>query len=116
MDYQRETDHSRCNIGINYSMNNIYYYHRAGTPPLNPLIPIFKVSNGDYTLNMVYIILSYTYLFEKFNFRIIIDNMTPIVTSNNTEINKGSMVDDISSEDKLKMFTKLHLLITYKIK
>ena len=48
--------------------------------------------------------------------------MTPIQIINNTKNNQSlinnqsSIGDDISSEDKLKMFTKLYLIITYKIK
>ena len=49
-----------------------------------------------------------------------IDNMTPIKINNNIENNQslttsqGSIGDDISSEEKLKMFTKLYLIIKYK--
>ena len=123
--YRRNINNSRYNIGINFSKNNINYYHRVGTPPLNPLIPIFKVQKGTYAFNMVNLIISYSYLFNKFNFNIIIDNMTPIKTMDYTENiqtedyideNTGKMGEDISSKDKLLVFTKLYIIITYTIK
>jgi hypothetical protein len=115
-------NNSKYKIGVNFSKNNIYYYLRVGTPPLNPLIPIFKVRKGDYTLNIINFNFSYSYLFNKLRFRIIFDNMTPIEIINNSDIsqspinNQNSIDSNISSEDKLKMFTKLYLIISYTIK
>ena len=113
--YERKLEHSKYKIGLSFSKNGLYYYHRAGTPPLNPLIPIVKVQKGDYTLNMVNLILNYSFIINKFHIDILLDNMSPLSVINEIDDSKGSMIDDIPLDNRLIMFNQLGLSLTYPL-
>ena len=87
----------------------------SGTPPLNPLIPIFRIKRGDYTLNMINLILSYSFIINKFHIDILLDSMSPINVINNIDDSKGSMIDDMPLGNRLIMFNQLSLSLTYPL-
>ena len=93
----------------------MYYYLRASTPPLNPLIPIIRIKRGDYTLNMINLILSYSFFINKFHIDIFLDNMSPLSVINEIDDSKGSIIDDISLGKKLIMFSQFGLSLTYQL-
>ena len=113
--YERKFEHSKYKIGLNFSKNSLYYYHRAGTPPLNPLIPIFVIQKGDYTLNMVNLILNYSFIINKFHIDILLDNMSPLSVINEIDDSKGSMIDDLPSGKRFIMFNQLSLSLSYPL-
>jgi len=113
--YERKLEHSKYKIGLNFSNNSLYYYHRAGTPPLNPLIPIFVIQKGDYTLNMVNLILNYSFIINKFHIDILLDNMSPLSVINEIDVSKGSIIDDVSLGKRFIMFNQLGLSLTYPL-
>ena len=113
--YHKKMKNSKYKIGINFSKNSIYYYLRAGTPPLNPLIPIFRIKRGDYTLNMINLILNYSFIINKFHIDILLDSMSPINVINNIDDSKGSMIDDMPLVNRLIMFNQLSLSLKYPL-
>ena len=113
--YERKLAHSKYKIGLNFSKNSLYYYHRAGTPPLNPLIPIFVIQKGDYTFNMVNLILHYSFIINRFHIDILLDNMSPISVINEIDDSKGSMIDDLPLGKRFIMFNQLGLSLTYSL-
>ena len=113
--YHKKMNNSKYKIGINFSKNSIYYYLRAGTPPLNPLIPIFRIKRGDYTLNMINLILSYSFIINKFHIDILLDNMSPLSVINEIDDSKGSIIDDDSLGDRFIMFNQLNISVTYPL-
>ena len=113
--YHKKMNNSKYKIGINFSKNSIYYYHRAGTPPLNPLIPIFRIQKGDYTLNMINLILSYSFFINKFHIDLLLDNMSPLSVVNEIDDSKGSMIDDVPLVNRLIMFNQLSLSLIYPL-
>ena len=113
--YDIKLEHSKYKIGLNFGKNSLYYYHRAGTPPLNPLIPIFVIQKGDYTLNMISMIVGYSFKINKFDINILLDNMSPISVVNEIDDSKGSMIDDIPLIYRFIMFNQLNLSLTYPL-
>ena len=103
-------------IGINYSKSNIYFFHKASTPPFNPPIPIIRIKSGDYILDMLNINFRYSILAKKFNIEFILDNMIPLQSVSRMDEEQGSIIDNLSFYTRIYMLTQLNMHITYKIK
>ena len=115
MRYVKKMHDSSLGIIINYSQNNLNYYHRASTPPFNPIIPIVRSSSGDYDSKMLNVNLSYVKKINKLKFQINWDNMIPLSATNNLNENDETRLDDLSFPLRFLILNKIDITISYLI-
>ena len=115
MKYIKKMQDSSFGFMINYSHNNLHYYHRASTPPFNPIIPIVRSSTGDYDSKMLNVNLSYLKKMNKLGFQINWDNMIPLSATNNFNKNDETRLDDLSFPLRFLILNKIDITISYLI-
>ena len=113
MRYVKKMNDSSFGIALNYCRNNLNYYHRATTPPFNPIIPIVRSSNGDYDSDMLNINLSYVKKMDKMIIHCTLDNMIPLSTTNNLDANEETMLDDLSFPLRFLILNRLQITFSY---
>ena len=114
--YEKKFNHNKYKIGMNYSENNIYYFHRVATPPLNPLVPIYILKEDDYVAKAINIMINYSFKINKLNIDIALDNAIPI-SINNSDGNQADVVlQDIPHLSRLIMFNNINLRVQYNLK
>jgi len=80
---------------VNLSRSDIYNYHRASTPPLNPLIPIIKLRRGDYRVDALNFIIDYTFKLKKYDVTIAFDKIIPFSISYFEEGQEGESPEEV---------------------
>lgn len=96
--FDRPEQSRRSSYMVSLSQSDISNYHRASTPPLNPLIPIVRVRTGEYKVDALNFIADYSFKVGQYDIGFQFKKMIPFNIAYIEEGDEGEAPEEVLFE------------------